>query len=165
MKQYFILLLMALAGLFCACSDDDNDSKNGNAASALTRDKRPTDWVPVSEDIDTRSSMCVDVAIDLSHLELTYKTDEQDMVAAFVNGTCRAVASANYENVEMPDSTDCVFMLTVKKLTTDDASAPVELKFYSAKLNHIFTAPKFEYVNEGIKGIITDPFKPVWEAK
>lgn len=165
-KQLFYPLLFCavLCGLFCACSkDDDKEDVNGGGGSVSKTDLEvqaaPTDWIPIGDNIDLQSTMTADVAIDLSNLGLTYEYDKDDLMAAFINGTCRAVASPF---VDEADST-VMFALTIKKLEDESTGGDVTLRFYSAKLRHIFTmANTFPYGAESRYGSVQNPVKPIW---
>lgn len=156
MKKRFLIpfLLVALCCALSACNSDDD---NGGG---FEQQLRPTDWKPVSENIDLQSTMTADVAVDLSQLGAKYQSDEQDLMAAFIDGTCRATASPIVDE----EDGSVMFALTIKKLTTDQSGAPITLKFYSAKLKHIFTiSSPFPYVAEGSYGTVSDPQKPQWK--
>ena len=146
-----LLFSSALLGLTgCGGDGDDNNS--------MSTDARPTNWVPVTTDVDLRSTMTIDVGISLSNLYLNYQSSSTDLVAAFINGTCRAVASPQ-TNEETGEN---IFYLTVKRLTNDESDAPVTLKFYSTQHRHIFTSTGLTYQPDAIIGTFDDPNKPVW---
>ncbi len=155
------LLCAVICSIFCACSKDDDDhGGGGNGGNDLEEQACPSDWEPVKEGVDLQSTMIADVAVNLSSLGLNYQVDEQDMMAAFVNGTCRAVSSPFVDE----DVASVMFALTIQKLETDESGALVTLKFYSAKLRHIFTiSSPFAYVAEGSYGTVQNPQKPEWK--
>lgn len=159
MKKTFhlpLLLCAVVSCLLCACSKDEEHGGGGG----LEIDARPTNWVAISTGIDPQSTMTADVAVDLSTIGLTYESDKEDLMAAFVNGTCRAVAAPMEESGEPTG----VFALTIKKLENDPSGTSVTLKLYSAKLRHVFTiSSTFNYVAEGRYGTVSNPIKPVWQ--
>ena len=155
-----LILCFALTSVFCACSKDDDDSKGKGSDIELEEQMRPTDWVTVSQDIDLQSTMIADVAVDITSMGLAYECNEQDLMAAFIDGTCRAVAAPVMDDEGKPMN---LFALTIKKLENDNSGAPVTLKFYSSKLRHVFTiSAPFPYVAEGMQGSVQNPYKPTW---
>lgn len=155
-----LILCFALTSVFCACSKDDDDNNGKGSDIELEEQMRPTDWVAVSQGIDLQSTMIADVAVELTSLGLAYECNEQDLMTAFIDGTCRAVAAPLMDEEGKPMN---LFALTVKKLEADTPNAPVTLKFYSAKLRHVFTiSAPFPYVAEGMQGSVQNPYKPTW---
>lgn len=169
MKKLFKLLsfvlLVAWTPLLTSCGSDDPVTPSGGTEekTELEEQARPTDWVVVSEGIDLQSTMIADVEVDLSALDLTYVSDSQDMMAAYIDGTCRAVATCVTGNADADGNEPVVFPLTIKKLETDKADAQITLKLYSARLKHVFTASQtFSYVADGMQGTMEEPYKPQW---
>ena len=165
-RVFYLALVMGLAFLCGSCCKDDpqpetpaDDSGSQTERVELEPQARPTDWVVVSEGIDPQSTMTADVAINLSHLGHTYESDPQDLMAAFVDGSCRAVAAPWTDEAQAR----AVFALTIKRLMDEDSQKPVVLKFYSERLHHIFTsATTFAYEGEGRMGTLQQPYEPVW---
>ncbi len=154
-----LILCLGLSSVFCACSKDDDVSNGTGSGTELEEQARPTDWVAVSQGVDLQSTMIADVTVDLTSLGLTYEGNEQDLMAAFIDGTCRSVSSPVMDEGKPMN----LFALTIKKLEKDAPNAPITLKFYSAKLRHTFTiASPFPYMAEGSYGSVQTPEKPVW---
>ena len=156
-----LLLLALLCGICCACGSDDN-TPEGPTLEKLEPQERPTDWVAVTVGIDLQSSMTADVGIDLTPLGYQYETDSLDLAAAFIDGTCRAVSAPHID----PETGKTVFALTIKKLASEETGKDVWLKFYSAKLHHIFTSKSaIKYEGERRYGSAEEPYKPEWNIK
>jgi len=154
LKHVALILLTAGCVLLAACSSGSDDD---STTVSLTTDQRPTNWVAVNTDVDLRTTMTIDASVDLSNMYLKYEAKPNDIMAAFVEGTCRAVATPQTD-----DSGNTIYFLTVKRLTTDPSDAKVTLKFYSAQHSHIFTASPITYQPDGILGTYDEPYKPTW---
>ena len=173
---YLILLL----SVFCGCEEgDDGPDKPINPpedtthvdpvpptkVDSLSIDERPS-WT-VTSDIDpTQSSMTL--TIKLSGMTVTgdYNTtwtflpDESDLVASFVGGDCRGLTSPK----TVYDAVLAFLPVVATEKDNPDEKAPVTVKYYSSKLQHIFTVKDNITFNKGVSyGSPTDPLILVWK--
>ena len=159
-----LLFLAVLCGVCCSCSKEEEPADPGMpepTEKKLEVQDRPTDWIVVTEGVDLQSTMIADVAINRTPMGLEYESDKQDLMAAFVDGSCRAVAAPWTDEA----TGKVVFPLTIKKLWGEDTGKDVWLKFYSAKLRHIFTCEKpLKYEDESSYGSLENPYQPTWSA-
>lgn len=130
----------------------------------LTVDARPS-WKVTSVIDPTQSSMTL--TIKFSGITVTgdfnttwtFQPDETDLVAAFIAGDCRGVTS--------PKTYDSVLaFLPVGATETDnpDDKLPVTVKYYSSKLQHIFTvADNIIFTKGESLGTPTNPLVFVWK--
>lgn len=103
-------MLLIVAATSCSSDDDNNPS-----------DSRP-EWTVVTPD-EASVNMVVYVQIPA-----TETISDDDIVAAFINGECRAIG--------VP-TTDRSFVLTIKGVA--DEHSPITLRYYNVKRRHIFT--------------------------
>lgn len=157
-----ILFITTLLGLFalaaCGGSDDELTSgENGEQKPPFTLEEnlrdsvgsatRPTSWIPIDMALldPTTSDRIV-----VTSAEIPVPLDmEEDLMAAFVNGECRDVASPVLEANEK-----VAFSLVVlPRIDEDLTSLPIELRYYSKHNNRIYIAESFPFdpasVNHG----------------
>lgn len=160
MKKSFrvipLLMTVLVLGTLSGCKEE-----NVIEGPGLETQERPTDWVVVTEGVDLQSTMIADVVVDLTSLGYTYESASGDLMAAFIDGTCRAVASPMHE-VTADGDPIVLFPLTIQRLESDRTDSNVALKFYSARLQHVFSTMSFAYVAEGVMGTFDEPYKPEW---
>lgn len=165
-KTALLLLLLPLSLITAGCGGDGGDIPEPEP-DTLSHDARPTDWVRVGENIDPFVSLSLTIARpDLSRYEAPADsgTWDEDLMATFVGGTCRGV-SAPFQN-STTTAGGIIFMPAVAALTTDDADAvkTVTIRYYCARLRHIFTAISPYPLKNDIEayGTRTSPLELTW---
>ncbi|MBQ3634927.1 MAG: hypothetical protein II951_04845 [Bacteroidales bacterium] len=147
----FFIILQALALLVVSCHKDDDpdeptpevkdnefvvdcyESPDWNYVVSTGTDSRP-DW----KCSYSSYSQTMAIQLDLSGGVLMEYASENDLIAAFINGECRGVASPRLYN-----DFDFYFPIVIGGNVGD--SNPVTLKYYSSELKRVFTAS--DYVN------------------
>ena len=160
---YLSLALMMLSMTACSSDDDDNTTTNDITANGPTGTphSRPTDWTQMqADDYDFGlSSMMITVGTD--GIPAGVELNDGDLMAAFVNGECRAAASPQADS-----NGQTWFFLNIPSLMSDNdsKSLPVELRYYSTSRGAIYTAKSFEYIADGWKGsVVNGGFVPQWQ--
>ena len=150
-----LLLTIVAAIAITACggsSDDDNDpTPQPTPTPTPVIEERPTTWVAPTSDVYLPSSMTMTIQPADS-----FKVSSQDLIAAFINGTCRAVASPQKSNL---------FYLTIRLLNSDDQTTtlPVSLRYYSASRQRIYySADAINFVGDADYGSPTQPYIPLF---
>lgn len=120
MKTINVLLVLCLTIIISACSNDNE-----------TFDKYPIpDWTIQSPESHPNSFTAV-VAIP-EHIN-TYSQDN-DMVAAFINGECRGVGNL----VSDKNDRKRVYYITVRASDTENGN--IEFKYYNSRLQYLYRA-------------------------
>lgn len=158
-----MVLLLVLAS--CSKEDGNEITPGDDPSSGVIPDgpagvpaERPTDWVLDLARINpTESSMTI--TLDLKD-DFTVNADLQsgDIVASFINGTCRGVVAA--------DQATGLFLLSVHSFLDDDPDAPrkVTLKYYSASERKIYTSStELLFVPATMLGTPATPHTIEWE--
>ena len=123
-------------------------------SSCNKRTERPADWVS-GGDVLPYTSMTI--CLHGNGLPCTPTAD--DLVAAFVDGTCVGVASP------LNESGTLRFYLEVLKRSSDEFSTAVDftLSYYSDSEGKIYTSDPIAYVNDAILGSADSSYQPVWK--
>lgn len=120
MKKINVLIVLCLAILFASCSKDNE-----------TFDEYPIpDWTLQSPESHPNSFTAV-VAIP-DNID-TYSQDD-DIVAAFINGECRGVGNL----VSDESGEKGVYYITVRASDTENGN--IEFKYYNARLQYLYRA-------------------------
>lgn len=159
MKTNKIILIFLAAALSCACSkDNDSVEVETPVEDILAVNPRPMDWTVDKSMWDPSFSMTLTVEVSLPEFP-EFVVDKEDMMAAFMCDKCRSVQS--------PVIIDnrALFFLNVIGMTTDnpDEEKFVTLKYYSTRLQHIFTAQStIRFENGARMGTTSSPYAPEW---
>lgn len=144
---------------------DDGETGGGSKPATLSVDARPTDWVRVGSDHDyvpgVSLSLVIAAPILSQYVSPSMPADsEGDLMAVFVNGTCRGVSGLfTADEVFMPS------VVSLEGVDNPDESKPVTIRYYSARLHHVFTARQKYYLRNGVEsyGTRTAPVVLQWE--
>lgn len=161
---------------------DDNTSSSGNATNGgtsgdngtssedkktteLSIDARPTDWVRTGNENDYTPGVSVSFVIakpDLSIYATPSMAEDSkgDLMALFVNGTCRGTSLLfPTDNVFMPTA------VSLEGIDNPDENKLITIRYYSARLHHIFTSKTKYYLKNKSEsfGTRTTPVKLEWE--
>lgn len=143
----FAFLFGALALIGCG-SDDDNITNGAptprpegfnNLRDSVGTATRPADWqeTPISELDITAPDRIV-----ITAQEVPVEIDPaNDLMAAFVNGECRAVTSAIKEGQQVHFT-----LVVMPKIEENASDIYIELRYFSAKNKRIYIAEPFPFV-------------------
>lgn len=167
MKKIFMLLAIGATLLVAGCHHDDDDNPvvpptpkpdYENLRDSVGTATRPTDWISTSEALLDKTE--IDRVVVTSD-EIPVPVDIQnDVMAAFVNGECRAVSTPVVTNGK------AVFDMNVMhKMEGETADIAVELRYFSQHNKRIYIAAPFAFASGyEIHGSITHGgYKPEWK--
>ena len=146
-----LALALILALLMTACSKDDEKTQ-------LSIDARPA-WTEVTQGVVPQGMyiiMDADGLPTVDGVRISVHTD--DLLAAFVEGECRGV-SKPYAEIDGKTH----FYLKVRSTEADTGSVSVELRYYSALRQHIFTSQTFSFVANDNLGTLDEGYQPIWK--
>lgn len=131
MKNILVSIAAVIVALVAtSCSKDDYSAPSWN-------EERP-EWV---ENIPAEASVNMTVWVQIPTSE-TVSCD--DILAAFIDGECRAIARHNEEVTHE-------YQLTIKGVAGE--TSPITLKYYNAARRHTFTdSGSLSFVVDGIVG-------------
>jgi len=138
---------MLLLGALWSCSSDDDDNSDSQPqfthstyVAAESPDwfvdwsyssPEPAEWADPEY---TLYECSMSMLVQLPQQLLRYSTD-QDLMAIFVNGTCRGVSNRNvYSNG------DVLFLINIRG-ASEDAGQQMELRYYSGGAQQLFVDP------------------------
>lgn len=144
----FAFLFGALALTGCGSDDDDitttaptpRPEGYNNLRDSVGTATRPVDWqeTPISDlDITAPDRIVItakEVPVDID--------PDNDLMAAFVNGECRAVTSAVQEENEQVHFT----LVVMPKVEESASDIDIELRYFSAKNKRIYIAETFPFI-------------------
>lgn len=147
-----VVIALSLSG----CKEKNNPinpSLKGNIS-------KPTTWVaPEPGEYDPNATMTTIVSVRLSlsfsAAQLrSYQPDTDDMLTAFSDNECVGVG------VWVEDYN--AYWLFI---SAPSGTAPITLKYYSAKLKNIFVSTEtFPFVNDATIGTPSEPSVPLWQV-
>lgn len=171
MKKIFMFLAIVSALVLVGCSSDDNfeplptptpsptpkPDYEDNLRDSVGTATRPTAWIATSDALLDKTE--IDRVVVTSS-EIPVPVDlTSDMMAAFVNGECRAVATPISVNGK------AVFDMNVMhKMEGETADIAIELRYFSLHNKRIYIAKSFAFASGyEIHGSITHGgYKAEW---
>lgn len=113
---------------------------------------RPVDWIEMQS---TNWYPC-SMYFTMTGVSAPVPMKAGDMVAAFVNGSCRCVH-------EIADADDIItFKVRILTDTETQENMQVELRYYSTYYKRIFPTQPLIFVEDGVCGSIKAPYRPQW---
>lgn len=119
--------------------------------ASATVQASPPDWYV--DPAAFSNSMAIVGTLNFQRVE---SIDENDMIAAFINGECRGVSKSMYEE-------DVNRFLAYLLVYANETEAVVSFKLYDADTDQVFNVPKtVPFVVNGLKGDLERPY--VWSS-
>ncbi|MCR5713002.1 MAG: hypothetical protein K6G46_11235 [Prevotella sp.] len=152
MNYRICIMAMAVLTLAWGCTSDSESGEKEPTLqnSEFAASEKPTwtiDWLwtdqaPTWQEPNSSDYWCsMQIQVILSD-ELTYFASNDDLMAVFINGTCRSVSNPNI----LADKGEVVFLMNIEG-DENEVGQKMQLQYYSAQLKHLFTnnnLPTFE---------------------
>lgn len=157
----FALFLVAVVSSCISDGDDDNGDSVTTFTSVSTVPEWLSDWLDAMEFNDAKPDWKLDnlsdyesftvLVVRLEDVLITRSTND-DVMAVFVDGECRAVSPRNVT------SDGVFFVLNVRGSSASDSQSEYRLSYYSGGLHHVFTLNETGgyIINEKILGADSD---------
>jgi len=153
MKSISIKILALCSLAFALTMSGCKKDKENESETLMSNIAKPNWTAPAKYDYNSSMTAIVRISFDEQYPELAvdYQLNENDLLAAFIDGTCVGVAT--------PDTEKGLFFLYITGLDSD--SGMVTLKYYSTHYKNLFAAKfAFEFQNNAMLGTVAEPYVP-----